>query len=73
MSNSQLSPALVAALALTAKHVEAEALLAPVKVSGLLPPSARVKASPISFHSKKVIHNRNRNKLAAKSRKRNRR
>ena len=70
---SELSPALFAALALTSKHVEAESLLAPVKVSGLLPPSARVSVAHGSFHSKKVMRNRKRNKLAAKSRKRNRR
>ena len=68
---SELSPALLAALALTAKHVEP--IEAPAFLEDpLLPPSARVKAAHGSFHSKKVIRNRKRNKLAAKSRRRNR-
>lgn len=60
-----LSPALLAALALTATHLEPS----PVnKVRHL-----RAKAVPCSPLSKKVMRNRKRNKLAAQSRKRNRR
>jgi len=63
---STLSPTLLAALAVAATHIE------PVKATNL-PPSARVSVAHGSFHSKKVRRNRKRNKLAAQSRKRNRR
>lgn len=56
---SELSPGLLAALATTAKHLE------PVEA----------KADPVvhKYLSKKTIKNRKRSKLAAQSRKRNRR
>lgn len=65
MSKVELSPGLLAALALTAVHIEAEAILAPVPI--------KQDILQHNLHSKKTIRNRKRNKLAAQSRKRNRR
>ena len=68
MSTSGLSPAILAALALASTHIEPVELLSASAVRSL-----RAEATPVSQYSKKVIRNRKRNKLAAKSRKRNRR
>ena len=62
-----LSPALLAALAVAATHIEPVEAITASTVRNL-----RAKAVPCSPHSKKVIRNRKRNKLAAQSRKRNR-
>lgn len=59
MSKSELSPVLLAALAVAATHIEP---VTPIKREIL-------QRDP---HSKKTIRNRKRNKLAAQSRKRNR-
>ena len=70
MSNAALSPVLAAALALTAKHIEP---MEPLVVPSLPPGAARATLTHVSQHSKKVRRNRKRNKLAAKSRRRNNR
>lgn len=71
---SELSPALAAALALTAKHIEPNKVIEPIVATNPLLPTPKVEAKVYHKHiSRKALTNRKRNKLAAKSRKRNRR
>ena len=65
---NELSPGLLAALALTAKHLEPVTVTAPLLIRHV-----RVNAAPVSFNAKKKALNHKRTKLAAQSRKRNRR
>ena len=63
MPKSELSPGLLAALAVAVKHIE------PVMV---LPPSAKYKSYSGNADLIKVRRNRMHNKMAAQSRRRNR-